>query len=739
MADETAVIKIQYDTDEAVSSINKLTTAISNNQAKQVELKEKLKEGKISQQDYATQMAEVTQSLNRDGYERKKLINIIQSEISSVKRAKAENQVLREERNKLSSATEAGRKKIAEYNKKIDENTRAIKGNVDSQSKWHMGVQQMKSAYLLIAGAIGGAVAGLKKFGAAVINSSDALKDDFEVAASQASAAFDIFKTSIATMDFSNFFSNMKEAVRLAEEYTRGMQKIEDLTRSLGIQEVKQQGELSRLKKIYQDANSSITEQTDALNEYKRIILDLGTKETKYTSDAYALELRTAAQRTGLAEDEIKMFIEQNDKMSELTNSALELKDAQIKVFTPMGAWKLITKSLTGSLKETSDANAELIKSLVAAGMAGDKATLFAEKIRKLSPEKINQLTIAAKAYYSAQNKFDEETVRQETKLNSLEKEKAKTKAENVEREKLYIDDIALKTIESDQIVYDNKEDLAQQEIYLKNRVLRDKAEAQAKADAEELAKAEQIATAKIELAEAAEKAAKQFAVDQFNAKIDNELNKTKVAAEAKEQVLKDELDKGNISQEAYEKKLAALKLKTRKAEAKAEKKKALFEIAIQTLIGSIKAVAASPVTFGLPFLPFVVGEGLLVAGLAAAKPEPQFAKGGIVGGKSHAQGGTKFVGSDGSHFEAERGEAMFVLKKDATAEIAALSAINESFGGRSFGSGSDRLEDGGNVKPVDIESEVNKAMQRTPIYVKVSDVSLGLSSVEKVKSVGVI
>lgn len=64
----------------------------------------------------------------------------------------------------------------------------------------------------------------------------------------------------------------------------------------------------------------------------------------------------------------------------------------------------------------------------------------------------------------------------------------------------------------------------------------------------------------------------------------------------------------------------------------------------------------------------------------------PKLAKGGHfkVGGRPHSQGGTKYYGEDGNQFEVERGEGIYVMKRDAE-EVAHLSAHNMRHGGRSW------------------------------------------------------
>lgn len=63
------------------------------------------------------------------------------------------------------------------------------------------------------------------------------------------------------------------------------------------------------------------------------------------------------------------------------------------------------------------------------------------------------------------------------------------------------------------------------------------------------------------------------------------------------------------------------------------------------------------------------------------------FAKGGIIGGNLHSAGGTTFYGSDGSAFEAERGELLAIVNRRDTELIGQLGAIN-GIHGKKFASG---------------------------------------------------
>lgn len=91
-------------------------------------------------------------------------------------------------------------------------------------------------------------------------------------------------------------------------------------------------------------------------------------------------------------------------------------------------------------------------------------------------------------------------------------------------------------------------------------------------------------------------------------------------------------LKRGAISQEQYDKKVAAIRL----AQAKRDRDQALFNIAINTAEAVIRAVAKFPETFGLPFSAFALATGAIQAALVASKPLPKFAEGTerVVGGQ---------------------------------------------------------------------------------------------------------
>ena len=144
-----------------------------------------------------------------------------------------------------------------------------------------------------------------------------------------------------------------------------------------------------------------------------------------------------------------------------------------------------------------------------------------------------------------------------------------------------------------------------------------------------------------------------------------------------------------------------------------------VVQATINTYIGATKALAQGGI-LGIAQAAIVIAFGMKQVASIAKQKEPEtkvssvkkYAKGGQIFGKSHAQGGVTFRGDNGQVFEAEGGENVYIMKKSASAEINALSAINEAHGGNSFGtSGLYKFADGGMAASI---SEANRMVRQS-------------------------
>jgi hypothetical protein len=175
---------------------------------------------------------------------------------------------------------------------------------------------------------------------------------------------------------------------------------------------------------------------------------------------------------------------------------------------------------------------------------------------------------------------------------------------------------------------------------------------------------------------------------------IQAELNKDKDKYDEKQNLLKQQLDAGIISQAEFNAQKSKLDSDYAKQEAKL--KKEAFEKNKQAQLINAIIATATGVAQSLP--------NLVLAGIAAAlgavqvativsQPTPKFEKGGMFGGKPHSAGGTKGYFDDGTQIEVEKDEAFFILNKRSSAMINQLSSLNQLGGGVSF------FQNGGGVK----------------------------------------
>ena len=144
-----------------------------------------------------------------------------------------------------------------------------------------------------------------------------------------------------------------------------------------------------------------------------------------------------------------------------------------------------------------------------------------------------------------------------------------------------------------------------------------------------------------------------------------------------------------------------------------------VVQATINTYIGATKALAQGGI-LGIAQAAIVIAFGMKQVASIAKQKEPdtkvssvkKYARGGQIFGKSHAQGGVTFRGDNGQVFEAEGGENVYIMKKSASAEINALSAINEAHGGNSFAtSGLYKFADGGMAASI---SEANRMVRQS-------------------------
>ena len=113
--------------------------------------------------------------------------------------------------------------------------------------------------------------------------------------------------------------------------------------------------------------------------------------------------------------------------------------------------------------------------------------------------------------------------------------------------------------------------------------------------------------------------------------------------------------------------------------------------VALQTSIAASSTQAISRIVAGAA----IKGFGTIAGNMKKAEHGATF----TIGGNRHSSGGTKFYGEDGTAFEAEKDERMFILNRKASAMLGPiLSDINQQYGGVALSNASSYLQSGGEV-----------------------------------------
>jgi hypothetical protein len=169
---------------------------------------------------------------------------------------------------------------------------------------------------------------------------------------------------------------------------------------------------------------------------------------------------------------------------------------------------------------------------------------------------------------------------------------------------------------------------------------------------------------------------------------IQTELNEEKDKFDAQTQLLNDQLAQGIISQANFNAQKSALdaeyiqkekELKLKQFQS--NKASQLINATIATAVGVANALAAPP-PLGLIMAGIAGALGAAQIAIIASQPTPKFAKGGILNGNSHANGGIPTP-----YGELEGGEAV-INKRSTRLFTPLLSAINEAGGGVKFANG---------------------------------------------------
>jgi len=158
-----------------------------------------------------------------------------------------------------------------------------------------------------------------------IIDSTQTTGDNFRATMAGLENAFSQFRLSIATMDFSNFMENLKEAYRVAAEATAQLDELFERQNSFKIQDIKVQAEIEDLYEVTNNVNNSFSEMQLAAQK----IRELTKSQAALQTDIYAQEAdaykKLIKNRTTLNDEQLEYYIDEFNKNRDIINQARKL------------------------------------------------------------------------------------------------------------------------------------------------------------------------------------------------------------------------------------------------------------------------------------------------------------------------------------------------------------------------------------------------------------------------------
>ena len=334
---------------------------------------------------------------------------------------------------------------IGDYRSNVGDYENAIKRALGVNNSFLSSFKALATPVGAIVGIIGGATAAVKLFRES-LHSTQKTGDAYDYAMAGWSNTWDLFKKSVASVDFSIFIRNAAEAYAAGKNLKEILDELFERTNSITLQEAKLAKENKQLLIQMRDVNLSYKERIAAGNKYlanEQKMAKQREDTAKAERDAqlenlFALtktrEYASKEEREA-AKQEFANKIENYNLTLEQIRAANKYREAQQKYAqeqknfarsNPSG----IVGGVYGSAQAVKDAKEEMETALSQfqkiAGEQADEYYQFIEQYNLTNDEQVKAYVDAQKKLYDAESSFFDRTQRAQTTINSLLKQNEK-------------------------------------------------------------------------------------------------------------------------------------------------------------------------------------------------------------------------------------------------------------------------------------------------------------------------
>lgn len=316
----------------------------------------------------------------------------------------------------------------AEEYQKVGTEIKNLQGDIDkfkgkvSQSKSPInslisGAKGLLPAFGFAALAAGAGVAFQK-----IIASTDTLGTEWEASVNGMKEGLNEFWRTVATGDWSNFTDRMRDAIKVAKDYTYALDDIEDKTRSLRMIEADSRAEQLKLEEMLKNKGLSNAERLKAGQDRISLEDDLAKQRLQIAQETFDAEASLTAAQTKLSKERLTEIIRDLDSESKQRAKKLNEQIAQYEQLKKANV--SIVTSNTGLIFTTElPATREMITLKNEINSASGATKLYAEQIKltgRTTDEQLEKMVVAYEGLKSAENSGIENTKKVRTMVNSL-------------------------------------------------------------------------------------------------------------------------------------------------------------------------------------------------------------------------------------------------------------------------------------------------------------------------------
>lgn len=750
---------------ELANTKKQLNAALKDEQAQVNAAGKAFKAGAISQEEYrkvisnstkaqtelTKQMIDVNKSISDNNAEIKVNTTLLTSQESSVNALRAQLAKNTKELNAMSAATrnntDEGKAlaaetkeisdKLKEMEKAVGDNRRNVGNYAESVQEALSNTKGLSGATGTLASSMTGAIGSVKAFTAALlanpivaivgiiltlISTVEKLMKRNTEMATNLKAAFAPFEVIFSRI--LDGITNLLSGVATAIDWVST--KVVSLLNSIGLISDETAKAANAAKELTRAEQAIFESETDALVTLSAMSRELANQESLVADQTKSIKERNAAANQGLSTLKqmenievgiLKQKYEQIKAQNELSYTSAEDRRKEMEALAALQSKQaeyterqkeLISQRSSFQIQEIAKNSAAAQAAEQAKAQAAIKATEQAEKRkRELQQETIKQMEIALTTLDLSikERELSNDTNaaklanQQELADKSLEIERYRLEQGLISQQEYANRETALR-LQTMQIEQKIK---AEQDALDKERRAMDEANKK-ELEMSEITNQYDLRQAQLDAQYAQEMAAAE------------RLGADTTLVQQKYEKSKEELTKARVNAElTMTAGLAGQVSSLLGEESEVGKAFGVVQATINTYLGATKALAQGGI-LGIAQAAIVIAFGMKQVMSIAKQKAPdtkintsvkKYAKGGQIVGRSHAQGGVTFRGDNGQVFEAEGGENVYIMKRSASAEINALSALNEAHGGNSFGtSGLYKFADGGMVANI---SEANR------------------------------